>query len=52
LVEPKKPMLSDYKHAMMNLHHAKRSDEILENKGEQMIKFFQEAGLSLEQLHG
>jgi hypothetical protein len=35
LVEPKKPMLSD---------------EILENEDEQMSKFYQEGGLSLEQL--
>jgi hypothetical protein len=44
-------MSSDYKHTMMNLHCAKRADEILENEGEQMSKFCQEAGLSLEQLH-
>jgi hypothetical protein len=50
--QPKKPMSSDYKRTMMNLHCAKRSDEILENEDEQMIKFYQEAGLSLEQLHG
>jgi hypothetical protein len=37
---------------MMNLHCAKRSDEILENEDEQMLKFCQEAGLSLQQLHG
>jgi hypothetical protein len=29
LAEPKKPMLSDYKRIMQNLHCAKRSDEIL-----------------------
>jgi hypothetical protein len=34
LVEPKKPMLSDYKRTMMNPHCAKRSDEILDNKDE------------------
>jgi hypothetical protein len=37
---------------MMNPHCAKRSDKILENENEQVIKFCQEAGLSLEQLHG
>jgi hypothetical protein len=37
---------------MMNPHCAKRSDKILENENEQMIKFCQEAGLSLEQLRG
>jgi hypothetical protein len=52
LAEPKKPMSSDYKHTMQNPHCAKRSDEILENEDEQMLKFCQEAGLSLEQLHG
>jgi hypothetical protein len=52
LVEPKKPMPSDYKHTIIKLHCAKSSDEILENENEQMIKFCQEAGLSLEQLHG
>jgi hypothetical protein len=52
LVEPKKPMPSDYKCTMMNPHCAKRSDEILENEDEQMSKFCQEAGLTLEQLHG
>jgi hypothetical protein len=51
LAKPKKHMSSDYKHTMMNLHCAKRADEILENEGEQMSKFCQEAGLSLEQLH-
>jgi NACalpha-BTF3-like transcription factor len=45
-------MLSDYKCTMQNLHYAKRSDEILENEDDQMLKFCQEAGLSLEQLHG
>jgi hypothetical protein len=45
-------MPSDYKCTMINLHCAKRSDEILENEDEQMIKFCQEEGLSLEQLHG
>jgi hypothetical protein len=45
-------MSSDYKHAMMNPHCVKRSDDILENEDEQMSKFCQEAGLSLEQLHG
>jgi hypothetical protein len=52
LAEPKKPMSSDYKCTMMNQHYAKRPDEILENEDEQMLKFSQEAGLSLEQLHG
>jgi hypothetical protein len=52
LAELKKPMPSDYKCTMMNLHCAKRSDEILENEDKQMIKFHQEAALSLEQLHG
>jgi hypothetical protein len=51
LAHPKKPMPSDYKRTMMNPHCEKRSDEILENEDEQMIKFCQEAGLSLEQLH-
>jgi hypothetical protein len=51
LAEPKKPMPSDYKCTMQNLYCAKRSDEILENEGEQMLKFCQEVGLSLEQLH-
>jgi hypothetical protein len=52
LVEPKKPIPSDYKRTMWNPHCAKRSDEILVNEDEQMLKFYQEAGLSLEQLHG
>jgi hypothetical protein len=52
LVEPKKPMSSDYKHTIQNLHCAKWSDEIVENEDEQMLKFCQEAGLSLEQLCG
>jgi hypothetical protein len=51
LAEPKKPMPSDYKYIMQNLHCAKRSDEILQNENEQMLKFCQEAGLSVEQLH-
>jgi hypothetical protein len=51
LAKPKKPMSSDYKRTMMNLHCAKRSDNILENEDEQMSKFFLEPGLSLEQLH-
>jgi hypothetical protein len=51
-VEPKKPMPSDYKCTMMNPHCAKRSYETLENEDEQMRKFCQEAGLTLEQLHG
>jgi hypothetical protein len=51
LAEAKKPMLLDYKHTMQNLHYAKRSDEILENEDEQMLKLGQEVGLSLEQLH-
>jgi hypothetical protein len=37
---------------MMNLHCAKRSDEILENEDEQMSKFYQEVGITLDQLHG
>jgi hypothetical protein len=37
---------------MMNPHCAKKLDEILENEDEQMLKFYQEAGLSLDQLHG
>jgi hypothetical protein len=41
LAEPKKPMLSDYKHTMMNTHCAKRLDEILENENEQLSKFYQ-----------
>jgi hypothetical protein len=45
-------MSSNYKCTMQNPHYAKRSDEILENEDEQKLKFFQEAGLSLEQLHG
>jgi hypothetical protein len=52
LKEPKKLISSDYKHTMMNPHCAKMSDEILKNEEEQMIKFCQETGLSLEQLHG
>jgi hypothetical protein len=52
LVEPKKPMPLDYKCTIMNAHYAKRSDENLENEDEQMIKFYQGVGLSLEQLHG
>jgi hypothetical protein len=51
LAEPIKPMLSDYKHTMQNPHCANRSDEILENKDEQMRRFCQEAWLSVEQLH-
>jgi hypothetical protein len=43
-------MPSDYKCTMQNLHCAKRSDEILQNEDEQMLKFYQEAGLSVEQL--
>jgi hypothetical protein len=35
VVEPKKPMPSDYKCTMQNLHCAKRSDEILQNQDEQ-----------------
>jgi hypothetical protein len=50
LAQPKKPMSSDYKCTMINSHCAKRSDEILENEDEQMLKFCQEAGLSVEQL--
>jgi hypothetical protein len=52
LVEPKKPLASDYKHTMQNLHCAKMSDEISQNEDEQMLKFYQETGLSVEQLHG
>jgi hypothetical protein len=52
LAEPEKPTPSDYKHTMWNLHCAKRSDEILENEDEQMLKLCQEAKLLLEQLHG
>jgi hypothetical protein len=51
-VEPKKPLPSEYKHTMHNLYYAKRSDEILQNENEQMLKFCQEVGLSVEQLHG
>jgi hypothetical protein len=52
LAEPKKPMSSDYKCTMMNMHCSKRTNEILKNEDEQMSKFYQEAGLTLEQLHG
>jgi hypothetical protein len=52
LAEPKKPMPSDYKCIMQNLYCAKRSDEILQNEDEQILKFYQEAGLSVDQLHG
>jgi hypothetical protein len=52
LAQPKKPMCSDYKCTMQNLHCTKRSDEILQNQDEQMLKFLQETGLSVEQLHG
>jgi hypothetical protein len=48
----KKPMPSEYKCTMKNLHCAKRSYTILQNEDEQMLKFLQEAGLSMEQLHG
>jgi hypothetical protein len=34
LVESKKPLPSDYKCTMQNLHCAKRSDEILQNEDE------------------
>jgi hypothetical protein len=51
LAKPKKLMSLDYKCTMQNPHCAKRSAEILENEDEQMLKFYQEAGLSLEQLH-
>jgi hypothetical protein len=37
---------------MQNLHCPKRSDEILQNEDEQMLKFYREVGLSIEQLHG
>jgi hypothetical protein len=36
---------------MQNPHCVKRSDEILQNQDEQMLKFLQEIGLSVEQLH-
>jgi hypothetical protein len=52
LVEPKKPLSSDYKLTMQSLHCAKRSDEILQNEDKQILKFYKEAGLSIEQLHG
>jgi hypothetical protein len=52
LAEPKKPMSLDYKRTMLNPHCAKWSDEILESEDKQMLKLCQEAGLSLEQLHG
>jgi hypothetical protein len=45
-------MQLDYKCTLMNPHCAKRSDEISENEGEQLSKICQEAGLTLEQLHG
>jgi hypothetical protein len=48
LAEPKKPILSDYKCTMQNPHCVKRSDEILQNEDEQMLKFYQEAELSVE----
>jgi hypothetical protein len=51
LAEPKKPMLSNYKRTMQNPHCIKRSCEILENDDKQMLKFYEETGLSLEQLH-
>jgi hypothetical protein len=37
---------------MQNLHCAKGLDEILQNEDEQMLKFYQEAGLPAKQLHG
>jgi hypothetical protein len=40
LAELKKPMPSDYKRTMQNPHCPKRSDEILENVDEQMLKFY------------
>jgi hypothetical protein len=52
LVEPKKPLPSDYKRTMQNLYCVKRSDEILQNEDEQMLTFCQEAGLSVKQVHG
>jgi hypothetical protein len=52
LAEQKKPMLSDYKCTMQNLHCANRPDEILQNEDEQMLKFYQEVGLLVKQLHG
>jgi hypothetical protein len=48
LTEPKKSMLSDYKCIVMNQHCAKWLDEILENDDEQMSRFYQEAGLTIE----
>jgi hypothetical protein len=45
-------MSSNYECTMMNQHCAKMSYEILENEDEQILKFCQEAGLPLEQLHG
>jgi hypothetical protein len=52
LAHAKNPMSLDYKCTMHNLQYAKRSVEILLNEDEQMLKFCQEAGLSVEQLHG
>jgi hypothetical protein len=52
LAEPKKSIPSDYKCVMMNTYCAKMSDEILDNEDEQLIKFCQEVGLSLEQQYG
>jgi hypothetical protein len=52
LEKQKKPMSSDYKRTMVNLHCAKRADDILENEDEQMSKVCQEGGLTIEQLHG
>jgi hypothetical protein len=34
------------------MYCVKRSDKILQNENEQMLKFCQQAGLSVEQLHG
>jgi hypothetical protein len=45
LARPKKPMHSDYKRTMQNPHCAKNQDEY-------MLKFLQEIGLLVEQLHG
>jgi hypothetical protein len=51
LVEQKKSMPLDYK-CTLYLHFAKRLDEILQNEDKQMLKFLQEAWLSIEQLYG
>jgi hypothetical protein len=51
LAEPKTPLPSDYKCTMQNLYCAKMSDDILQNEDKQMLKFYQEARLSVKQLH-